>query len=124
MSQAIKVLFVEDNTDDVVLAERSLKRAGLEIESQIVQDEERLIGALESWQPDVILSDFALPTLNGPRAFEITQRLAPDVPFIFLSGGVPGRLAADALARGAMGFVEKGDEITLSRLVASCARLS
>jgi hypothetical protein len=41
MRHTIKILFVEDNNDDVVLAERSLRRAGLEVESQTVQDEER-----------------------------------------------------------------------------------
>ena len=120
LREAIKILFIEDDADDVFLTERSLLNAGLDIECLTVQNEESLVLALEHWKPDVVLSDFSLPRLTGKRAFEVSNQRAPTVPFIFVSGGVPGRIAADFVTRGALAFIEKGDHFALAHLVESC----
>jgi DNA-binding NtrC family response regulator len=114
---AIRVLFIEDSQDDVFLAEHCLLNAGLEVDALTVQDERGLRDALCSWAPDLIVSDFAMPRLDGVKAFNIAHALAPSTPFLFRSGGVCGRQAQEAISRGAVGFVEKEDQGEFIRLV-------
>lgn len=61
----------------------------------------------EALQPDLILLDIGLPTLNG---LEVTQRLrelAPKSKIIFLSQETSPELVQHALALGASGYVFK-----------------
>ena len=41
---------------------------------------------LAEFKPDLILSDFTLPGFDGLTALEVARELAPETPFIFLSG--------------------------------------
>lgn len=124
MTGRIRVLFIDDSGDDVYLAKATLQRAGLALDSRTVQYEDELRYELADWQPDIIVSDFAMPTLNGTRAFDLARELAPETPFLFLSGGALGRIASDVLARGAVGYVEKGDEHSLVECVVVALHLN
>ena len=42
--------------------------------------------ALLAELPDLILSDFSLPKFDGMSALAVALAIAPDVPFIFLTG--------------------------------------
>src|SRR6185503_12185934 len=70
-------------------------------------------------KPDVILSDFTLPGFDGLSALEISHELAPDTPFIFLSGTIGEERAIDALQRGAYDYVLKTN---MARLVPAVRR--
>jgi diguanylate cyclase (GGDEF)-like protein len=103
----IRVLFVEDQEHEAELATTQLQRAGLRCITQRVDTEPTLRAALQQSIPDVILSDFTLPQFGGLAALEIAQELAPEVPFIFLSGTIGEERAIDALRRGAVDYVLK-----------------
>jgi CheY-like chemotaxis protein len=46
-------------------------------------------------KPDLILLDFAMPTMNGVEAAAVLKRLMPDIPIVLLSvyGDTIGKLA-------------------------------
>jgi PAS domain S-box-containing protein len=58
-------------------------------------------------QPDLILADFNLPSMDGLRALELKQVHCPATPFIFVSGALGEDIAIDALKHGATDFVLK-----------------
>lgn len=124
MRPVIRILFVDDNELDVEITRSALVGAGIAVESQLVNEESDLRLALKDWHPDIILSDFAIPGFAGMRAFEISQQLAPGIPFVFLSGGVRGRLANEAIARGAADYVEKGDPRALRNAIMRALHLT
>ena len=63
--------------------------------------------ALAAALPDIILSDFSLPQFDGMSALAVAREVAPDVPFIFLSGTIGEERAIEALQRGAIDYVLK-----------------
>lgn len=113
MSEPLRVLTVEDNEADSVLALRELKRAGLNCVGCRVDTEEEYRRQLEQFRPDVILSDFAMPRFDGMAALTIARESYPDVPFIFLSGTIGEEYAIRALKSGATDYVLKENLIRL-----------
>jgi diguanylate cyclase (GGDEF)-like protein/PAS domain S-box-containing protein len=64
-------------------------------------------------QPDVILSDFALPGFGGMAALQIARQHRPDTPFIFVSGTIGEERAIEALKQGAIDYVLKDNRARL-----------
>jgi CheY-like chemotaxis protein len=60
--------------------------------------------ALRDFQPNVILSDFSLPQFNGLAALAVARELAPNLPFIFVSGTIGEERAIEVLRRGAVDY--------------------
>ena len=102
----LHVLLLEDSQDDAQLLMLRFEEAGLVGEFQLVQTETTFISALASL-PDVILSDYALPQLNGMRALQIMKEQGYDIPFILISGTVGEDLAVDAIKQGADDYLMK-----------------
>ena len=80
-----KILYVEDNDDNVYMLRGRLTRAGFEV--AVATDGEQGVAMAVSAAPDLILMDLSLPGLDG---WEATRRLksAPDtrpIPIIALS---------------------------------------
>lgn len=105
----LHVLLVEDSTSDAELALWRLQQAGYLCTSQRVVTEAEMRAALKARLPDVILSDFSLPEFDGMSALAVARAEAPDVPFIFLSGTIGEERAIEALKRGAVDYVLKGN---------------
>ena len=59
----IKILYVEDNEDNVYMLSRRLKRKGFEI--VIAVDGEQGVEMASSEKPDLILMDLSLPKMDG-----------------------------------------------------------
>src|SRR6185503_9328685 len=69
--------------------------------------------------PELILSDFSLPTLDGYSALAIAREKCPDAPFIFVTGTLGEEVAIETLKKGATDYVLKH---RLSRLLPSVHR--
>ena len=61
-----KILYVEDNEDNVYMLSRRLKRKGFEI--VVATDGEMGVQMAETEMPDLILMDLSLPVLDGWNA--------------------------------------------------------
>src|SRR6202051_254071 len=103
----IKVLLVEDRTDDAELLLAEMRRRGLPVVSLRVEGEPAYTHALRHFAPRLILSDYTLPDFDGPLALRIARRERPDTPFIFVSGTIGEERAIDALQQGAVDYVLK-----------------
>jgi len=105
--EEIQILLVEDNPADAELINRLLLKAGLAFAMRRVASESSFRRELVSVAPDVILSDYQLPAFDGLAALNIARTLAPDVPFIFVSGTISDERATRALQEGAVDYIVK-----------------
>jgi len=74
-----------------------------------VSDGLEAVQKAEELQPDLILLDIGLPTLNGIEAARRIRKLAPDSKIVFVSVEASADVVQEAFALGAMGYVLKGD---------------
>lgn len=104
---------LEDLQDDVGLIERALRKEGMNFSSMRVDTQEEFTQCLSSFQPDVILSDHALPQFNSLEALKISRKLAAHVPFILVTGTVSEEFAVSCLKQGADDYVLKSNMVRL-----------
>src|SRR5690606_15620986 len=109
----LKILVLDDLQDDVGLIERTLLREGMNFSSKRVDSQEAFTASLEQFQPDVILSDHALPQFNSLEALKICRKLAANVPFILVTGTVSEEFAVSCLKQGADDYVLKSNMVRL-----------
>ncbi len=109
----IRVLIAEDVPTDAELSVRELKRAGLRIEHRVADTGDAFRKALTQFAPHVILSDFNMPQFDGMQALALARELAPDTPFIFVSGTLGEEYAIRALKNGATDYVLKTNLVRL-----------
>src|SRR5882672_8504581 len=113
----LRLLVAEDVAADAELEVREIKRAGLRVSHRIVDSEKDFIRELREFAPDVILSDFSMPQFDGMDALRLAKELAPDTPFIFVSGTLGEEYAIRALKNGATDYVVKSNLIRLPAAV-------
>jgi PAS domain S-box-containing protein len=107
MHSVIKVLIVEDLPSDAELAERELQTALGPCGFFRVETRAAYLAALEEFQPDLIVSDFMLPAFDGLSALKLAKELAPDLPFIMLTGSMNEDTAVECMKAGAWDYVIK-----------------
>ncbi|TKB89459.1 MAG: response regulator [Nitrospira sp.] len=101
----VKVCIVDDNEDILILLEAMLKTDGYEVVSctngrdalQLIREE----------QPDLILTDFMMPDLNGLELIEQARQYNPDLCFIVMTGFATIELATECIRSGATDFLAK-----------------
>jgi CheY-like chemotaxis protein len=111
----VRVLILEDNPVDAELMIRELRLAGLDVEADTVASELAYAAALSA-EPDLILSDNALPAFGSREALGLLHSKGRNVPFIVVSGTIPAEVAAQLMQEGADDYVLKNE---LNRLGAS-----
>lgn len=116
---AVRLLLVEDDIADAELVKYALNQSGLAYVLERVDTREDFLRRLEERAPDIILSDYRLPSFDGLEALELSRQLAPDVPFIFVTGTLGEERAIETLKRGASDCVLK---TRLSQLVPAVHR--
>ena len=119
MEEKIKIIILEDVQYDVELIEYELRREGVNFISKQVEIEKDFIDAIDLFKPDIILADHSLPKFDGVSALEIAKIMAPEVPFIFVSGKIGDEFAVDMLKKGATDYVFKNN---LTKLVPAVKR--
>jgi PAS domain S-box-containing protein len=105
--QPLRVLLLEDSRFDAELLREALLASWPRAQLQVVRDEAAFAQALRD-PPDLVLSDFELPGFSGDQALALSLRVAPGVPFIFVSGVIGEDNAVEMLKRGATDYVSKG----------------
>jgi signal transduction histidine kinase len=115
----IHILMLEDSLADAELVTHSLRRGGVAFSGERVETRAGFLRALELRPPDLILSDYSLPSFDGYAALAIAQEKCPDAPFIFVTGTLGEEVAIETLKQGATDYVLKH---RLGRLVPSVQR--
>ncbi len=112
-----RVLIVEDVPQDAELLERELRAAGLEFEALRVEEEAQFLGALDGFNPDIVLADYRLPHFDGMAAVRLAKARRPDLPVVVVTGSLDDQTAASCVAAGAADYVLKGQLARLAPAV-------
>lgn len=107
MPGPLRVLIVEDLAADVELMRRELQRVDLDPEVERVEVESAFLAALTDRPPDLVLSDFSLPSFDGMRALTLARAHAPGVPVIIVTGSIDEETAVECMKAGAADYVLK-----------------
>lgn len=116
-----KILYIEDNDDNVFMLKPRLERRGYEV--IVATDGDQGIAVALSQQPDLILMDLSLPVMDG---WEATQQLKStpqtrSIPIIALSAHAMSGDRQKALDAGCDEYETKPVEFT--RLLEKIERL-
>ncbi len=103
----LKILFVEDLPSDVDLAVLELRKEKLIFEYITVCTRTDLIKALREFSPNLIISDYLMPSFNGLEALKESKSFNPDIPFILCTGSVNEETAVECIKAGAQDYVIK-----------------
>jgi signal transduction histidine kinase len=119
MKHELRILLVEDSPLHAELVENVLREGNLPFSLTRVDTEEAFRNQIDRFPPDLILSDYALPSFNGHAALEIAKEKVPEVPFIFVTGTMGEEVAIETLKNGATDYVLK---TRLARLMPAVQR--
>src|SRR5258706_8617925 len=109
MEKELKILMLEDVEEDAGLFDRVLTKEKIMFTRLRVDTRNEFIESLETFNPDVILSDHALPQFNSIEALKIVQERKVDVPFIIVTGSVSEEFAVSCIKKGADDYVLKSN---------------
>ena len=105
----LKVIFVEDSEDDLILMLRALKKAGYEPCYTRVETHEGLREALSDKKWQLVISDHSMPAYSAPEALRTLQESNRSLPFIIVSGTIDDIFAASIIANGANDYIDKAN---------------
>ncbi|RJF97366.1 diguanylate cyclase [Noviherbaspirillum saxi] len=102
-----RVLVVEDSRVAVALIQRTLAQHG--IDTHAINDPGKLLDALESYKPDLVLMDMYMPRFNGVEATRVLRQMAAysSLPIVYLSGESEVGMQVEALRLGGDQFLMK-----------------
>lgn len=107
MNDELRVLIVEDSPFDAELNEREIQKVLPKCIFKRAETEEVFINALDEFKPDIIISDYMMPSFDGLRALKITLEKIPLTPFIIVTGSINEDTAVECMKAGAANYVIK-----------------
>ena len=128
--QSVRVLVVDDHA---LFAEALMLTLAIEERIEVVgcaSNGAEAVALAQELQPDVVLMDVHMPTMDGIEATRRIRDVAPRTGVVMLTGSRSREVAAHALAAGAARYLTKDtpalkliDVILGSRAVATVTRL-
>jgi PAS domain S-box-containing protein len=106
-SEPLEILQLEDDPVDADLVASILREDGLECRITRVDSRAAFEEAIGARRFDLILADYQLPAFDGVSAHTRAREVAPETPFIFVSGTIGEELAIERLKAGAVDYVLK-----------------
>lgn len=100
------LLILEDCPADAELILETLRTSGLDPQWRRVDTEKDYLASLDP-VPDLILSDFHMPTFDARRAVRILKERGLDIPFIVVSGCIGEEMAVQCIKDGAIDYLLK-----------------
>jgi two-component system NtrC family sensor kinase len=102
----LSVLVVEDEPLDFDQVVQVLRRSGIEARCRRVDTEDEYLEQLRIL-PDIILSDYLLPSFSALSALQLLEESGLDIPLIVLTGTVNEETVVESMKRGAADYLIK-----------------
>ncbi|MFV8224337.1 response regulator [Christiangramia aquimixticola] len=108
INKKLNILLVEDNQSDIYLIKRQISKI---VKEPVIKTTDNLLDCKEllvSFAPDVVLSDYNLPTCTGLDILNLVKEFDETIAFIFITGTIHDEeLAAHTILNGASGYILK-----------------
>ena len=105
--EGLRILLVEDSRLDAELVRVQLERSWPGVRLEVLREEAAFVDALRPGGFDAILSDYELPGFTGADLLAHRNEVAPEVPFVFVSGVIGEDNAVELMRQGATDYVSK-----------------
>lgn len=116
MKKELDILIIEDVIQDAEFIEAELREAGLRFRTRRISTREAFLAELQGPSPDIILSDFSLPSFDALAALQLLRKHHLDIPFILVTGTRSEEVAVECIHEGADDYILKA---SLKRLPTS-----
>jgi CheY-like chemotaxis protein len=113
MDTAIKIFIIDDDLDDQVLMKQAFESTGIQVTVRFATRSDEALkflgGCSDAEQPDIIVSDYNMPMMNGE---EFLRRLSADkrygnIPRVIVSTAASPPVIEACLANGASRYLIK-----------------
>ncbi|MDA3785951.1 MAG: sigma 54-interacting transcriptional regulator, partial [Deltaproteobacteria bacterium] len=105
--QALPRLLIVDDDRDMLQMLRTVITKKCPCEVEIADSGDKAWSLLDSWRPDVILTDIKMPGLDGLALLPHVKQKDPTVSVLVMTGHGTMEIAVRALREGAYDFFEK-----------------
>jgi PAS domain S-box-containing protein len=112
-----KILIAEQYTGDIKAIQHELKADNINCIIEIVHSEKEYEAAVHNFRPDIILSNYTSPSFSGMALFKLKQKIAPEIPFIFVAETIDVEKAIKLIKIGVSDVVLKPNLHTLTKKV-------
>jgi two-component system NtrC family sensor kinase len=106
VSDPLSILVVEDEVVDFDQVVRGLERSGIEARCRRVDTEGEYLTQLQA-RPNIILSDYLLPSFGALQALKLLEESGLDIPLIVLTGTVSEETVVESMKHGAADYLIK-----------------
>ena len=96
-----KFLLLEDSKTDAEFIQHYIEKDKIECVLMRVEREDTFHRALREFQPDLVLSDYNLPSYDGLKALKYMKENYPETPVVIVSGAIGEEKAVELLHLGA-----------------------
>ncbi|MDR2737296.1 MAG: sigma-54 dependent transcriptional regulator [Gracilibacteraceae bacterium] len=105
MPEKRRILVIDDEVDMLETMGRLLRRLGYEKTTLI--DDTRVEEVLAELRPEIILTDWVMPKLNGLEVLRMARDMLPDSQVIIITGFATIESAVNAIKEGAFDYLSK-----------------
>ena len=121
MSEEIfKVFVLEDMPVDLELVKRQVRKFNPNVLFAVAKHRAEFQEKVVMFQPDIVLSDYNLPDMNGLEALLYVREHLDSTPFVFITGILNDEeKVAEAILTGASGYLLKDNLRNLPELLAA-----
>jgi signal transduction histidine kinase/CheY-like chemotaxis protein len=123
MNDSVRILLVEDLPADVEMNKREISKVVPDCIFRQVDTRKDFLHALDSFKPDVIVSDYSMPQFDGLSALKLSREKSDVTPFILCTGSINEDTAVECMKLGATDYVIKEHNKRLGASVASALEL-
>ncbi len=103
----IRVLIVDDSSEDSELMVRALTDGGYDPSFERVETVDAMKSALDTHVWDLVIADFSMPDFSGYGALASLRESGQDIPCIVVSGTIGEETAVKTMKSGANDYVMK-----------------
>ncbi len=107
MAESINILIAEDVPTDIELAQREIRKTLSACAFEAVDTREDYLAALDTFRPDLIISDYHMPRFDGLTALKLAQEHTPFTPVIIWTSSQNEDTAVECMKAGASNYVIK-----------------
>jgi PAS domain S-box-containing protein len=107
MTDELRILVLEDIASDAELIRRELRKGNLKFAFRCVATKDEFLQQLDTFKPDVIISDFSLGFFNALDALRLVHERAFDLPFILVTGSQSEEVAVACIKEGVDDYILK-----------------
>jgi len=106
-NNAVRILLLEESRVDADRIACELGRSEMPAIMERVDSEASFTDAIDSFAPDIVLSDYAVAQFHSQAALETLRATCPATPFIIVTGAQLGAVTRASIRAGADDVVSK-----------------